>query len=203
MPPGGVSTMWRRQSCSEMFEMPVIGPITCKAQFFQAWEQGLLGNRTQLWHDEADAWASGAPEIGFRQIDQPGRGAWEKVPRAAVYETAARWRRLGRAFVMDDGCPDAQRTLSGEVCWTVRGWEGLLGVGQRPMRELVVLGALKPYTGAAVVVLLNTYMDPSSRDDLDALLTMFPDHVVEFSCFGCYVGVFPNRNTIFWECRRY
>jgi len=180
-----------------------IAPITCKAQFFQAWEQGLLGNRTQLWRDPASAYAYGVPEIGFRQIGQAGGGAWEKVPREQVFATADLWRALGRRFVMDDAAPNHLTTLCGEVGRTVRGLEGFLGVTGCSIREAAQRGLLKPYTGAAVLVLLDTYMDPSSRDDLEELLTLFPDHVVEFSCFGVNVGVFPNRNCIFWECRRY
>ena len=55
--------------------------IRSKAEFFRLWEAGVLGNRTNLWRDPQDAYDSGAPEIGFREIGRAGGGAWEKVPR--------------------------------------------------------------------------------------------------------------------------
>ena len=104
---------------------------------------------------------------------------------------------------MDDGAPDDKRTLCGEVARTYRGLEGTLGVVQMPMREAMKKGLLLPRSGATVLALLDKYMDPSSRDDLDALLDLYPDATVELSCFTVDVGVIPGRNTIFWEVRDY
>jgi hypothetical protein len=53
------------------------------------------------------------------------------------------------------------------------------------------------------LALLDRFMDPNSRADLDALLDLYPDAAVEFSCFSVNVGIFPARNTIFWETRNY
>src|SRR4029077_18521827 len=64
--------------------------VTSKRAFFDAWEAGVLGNRTRLWRDPAAAYASQAPEIGFRELrayGTSGAGAWEKVTRALVFET--------------------------------------------------------------------------------------------------------------------
>ncbi len=178
--------------------------ISSKAEFFRLWKAGVLGNRPNLWDDPWDALGSGAPEIGFRQIGKAGGGAWEKVPRSQVLRTAATWRELGRKFVMDDGAPDWCRTLQGELCRTFRGLEGYLDtVGKLPMRPAMAAGHMLPRSGAAILALLDRYMDASSRDDLEQILELFPDATVEFSCFGVDVGVFPNRNTLFWEIRDY
>lgn len=178
--------------------------IKNKAEFFRLWRAGELGNRTNIWDDPQEAYLSKAPEIGFRQIGQAGGGAWEKVPREKVFETAQKWRDAGRTFIMDDGCPDWCRTLQGEVCRTYRGIEGFLDtVGQLPIRPAIAAGHMVARVGVEVLMLLDHYMDPSSRDDLDMLMDRYPDATVEFSCFGVNVGVFPNRNTIFWEVRDY
>ncbi len=178
--------------------------IPNKAEFFRLWKAGVLGNRTNLWTDPNEAFASGAPEIGFRQIGKSGGGKWEKVPRADVFATAETWRQEGRIFVMDDGCPDDKRRLQGEICRTYRGLEGFLDVsGRLPMRPAVAAGHFKSYRGAAVLALLERFMDPSSRDDLFDLLDLYPDATIEFSTFTVDVGVFPNRSTIFWEVRNY
>jgi len=178
--------------------------IRSKRQFFELWEAGVLGNRTNLWHDPEVVLASGAPEIGFRELGFAGGGAWEKVPIDRFLETYQRWRDAGRRFVMDDGCPDWCRTLQGEIGRTYRGLEGWLDtVGQLPMRPAAAAGHMRPCSGATTLALLHRFMDPVSLDDLWALLDVYPDATIEFSCFAVDVGVFPNRNTLFWETRNY
>ena len=71
------------------------------------------------------------------------------------------------------------------------------------MRLAMAAGHMRHCSYATVNALLEKFMDPSSRGDLDALLELFPDATVEFSCFSINVGVFPGRNTLFWEVRDY
>lgn len=105
---------------------------------------------------------------------------------------------------MDDGAPDHKRTLQGEVCRTERGLQGFLEIGGHlPMRQAMAAGLMKHYGYLQTKLLLDRYMDPSSRDDLDALLERYPDAAIEFTCFSVNAGVFPNRNCIFWEVRNY
>ena len=192
--------------------------IRSKAQFFEMWEAGVLGNRTRLWRDpvKAATWGKeqwiksdrdiddNPPEIGFRQIGKQGGGKWEKVPWFHVLETANVWKNEGRAFIMDDGAPDWCRQLQGEICRTYRGLEGYLDtVGKLPMRPAMAAGHMRHCTPAVVCALLDRYMDANSRDDCEALLDLYPDATIEFSTFGVDVGVFPNRNTLFWEVRNY
>lgn len=180
--------------------------IKTKAQFFILWEAGCLGNRTRLWRNphEAYSWAkANNHEVGFRQIGSAGGGKWEKVPWYKVLYTADKWRREGRKFIMDDGAPDEYRTLQGELCRTPKGMEGFLEVGGGlPMRPAMAAGLMKPYGYVQTLVLLGRYMDPPSRDDVDAIFDLYPDATIEFSCFSVNAGVY-NRNTIFWEVRDY
>lgn len=196
--------------------------IENKAKFFELWEAGVLGNRTRLWRDpeEAYRWAqlkdlnrlsnntfTTQTEIGFREIRKAGSagaGAWEKVPWPLVHLTAERWKAAGRNFILDDGCPDDCRTLQGEVCRTHRGLEGFLDtVSKLPMRPAMAAGHMHHTSHLQTLTLIRRFMDPSSRDDLEMLLDLYPDAAVEFSCFGRNVGIFPGRNTIFWETRNY
>lgn len=178
--------------------------ITSKSEFFKLWKLNVLGNRTNLWDNEIDAFDSGKPEIGFREIGKAGGGAWEKVPRDQVLDTAEYWRSQGRKFVMDDGCPDWCRTLQGEICRTHRGLEGFLDTtGKLPMRPAIAAGHMKSYSYVMVSYLLNKFMDPSSRDDIEMLLEMYPEATIEFSSFSIDVGVMSNRNTLLWEVRNY
>lgn len=190
--------------------------IRNKAEFFRLWEAGVLGNRTQIWHDPYLAWSWGFetsisrhlgpdfPRIGFRQIGISGGGKWEKVSYQKVFKTAEQWTKEGRKFIMDDGAPDEHRTLQGEICRTYRGLEGYLDrISKIPMRPAMAAGHMRHCSGSVVHALLDCYMDPNSRDDLFALLDLFPDATIEFSCFSVDVGIFPNRNTLFWETRDY
>jgi hypothetical protein len=57
--------------------------------------------------------------------------------------------------------------------------------------------------GLRAKLLLDHHLWPSSRDDMDALLDLYPGHVIEFSAHDCACGDQPHRNTLFWEVRRY
>lgn len=188
--------------------------IRSKEEFFRLWEQGVLGNRTRLWRNSHDAFDWGFqqrikkgldPEIGFRELRKSGAGSgkWEKVNWNSVLSTAKQWQAEGRNFIMDDTAPNDKTTLCGEICRTFRGLEGTLGVTGCGMREAIKKGLLLPRSGATVLALLDRYMDDNSREDLNILLDLFPDATVELSCFTVDVGVFPNRNTLFWEIRNY
>jgi hypothetical protein len=185
--------------------------ITSKAQFFEKWMAGELGNRTRLWKDPflalEEARKFGIKEIGFREIRPAGTvgaGKWEKVPREEVLCAALKWREEGRKFLMDDGVPADRTTLIGEVCRTYKGLEGYLAVEcKMPMRPAMAAGKLTPRSPLDTLFLIRKYMDPSSQEDLWLLLDTYPDAAVEFACFSVDVGIYPHRNTMMWEVRDY
>lgn len=185
--------------------------VASKAKFFELWEAGVLGNRTRLWRDPhtalLEARRLGIKEIGFREIrpiGTTGAGKWEKVPREEIIDAANRWYAEGRKFLLDDGAPDDKRVLQGEICRTYNGMEGYLDtVAKLPIRPAMAAGHMRHFSYAACKILLDKYMDPNSRDDLDMLLELYPDAAVEFSTFSINVGIFPHRNTLFWETRDY
>jgi hypothetical protein len=179
--------------------------IRTKTEFFQLWEAGVLGNKLRTWRDPEEAVASGCPIIGFRQIGVAGGGKLAIVPAAQVQDIAQQWRAEGLRWMLCEAAPDEHATIQGEVCRGLGGWQGLLGlvVNGKRMRDSMRDGDLKPVAGVQVVDLLNRYMDPASRWDLDQLLDLYPDATVEFTCYTKEVGFLPSRNTIMWECRDY
>lgn len=187
--------------------MSTSAKIKTKAEFFALWEAGVLGNRPHLFRDAGAAFGSGFPLVGFRELGKAGGGKWQRVPHVDILETARQWTAAGRKFIMDSAtypADDSKITLQGEVCRTYRGLEGTLGYCPGyAMRPAMAAGLLKPYGGAAVRTLLDRWMDPSSQDDLRDLLDLYPEATVEFTCFSIDTGVFPGRNTLFWECRGY
>jgi hypothetical protein len=179
--------------------------IRSKIQFQELWEAGVLGNRLRTWRDPQAAYDSGVPLVGFRQLGAGGGGAFEMAQRPDILGTAARWAAEGRRYSVSEAAPDHMGTIQGEVCRGLGGWHGLLGpvVDGRRMRDSIRDGHLKPVSGVQVLDLLLRYMDPASRDDLDALLEIYPGHTVEFTCYTVELGFLPGRNTIFWEVRNY
>lgn len=185
--------------------------IPSKTQFFSLWEAGVLGNRTRIWRDPHQAFIEGfghlrLNSIGFREIRRPGTvgaGAWTKAYYHDFWQIVQEWHKAGRNFIMDDGAPDQYRTLQGELCRTYEGMKGYLSVGSKlPMRPDMAAGNMRDYSYLATLSLLNRYMDPSSRDDVDILFELYPDAAIEFTCFTVPCGIF-RRNTIFWETRDY
>jgi hypothetical protein len=178
--------------------------IRSKRQFYDLWKSGCLGNRPQTWSRVEDAVKSGATNIGFREVGKAGGGEFELVRREDATQTAEEWKRAGRAYSLDGACPNERTELQGAVCRTVEGWEGDLAIRSgTDIRAAMSLGLIRSYSGLIVSTLLDHFMDPSSRDDVEMLLEMFPNATIEFSCFPCDVGVIPNRNTVIWEVRDY
>jgi len=134
-----------------------------------------------------------------------GGGKWELAERNSAQFVAHEWDARGIKYVMDSSVPNEHSVMQGEICRTIRGLESFLVVGQAlpPMRITMSTGRHQSYGGVATLYLLDKYMDPSSRDDLDMLLELYPDATIEFTCFDIDVGTFPGRNTIFWEVRNY
>lgn len=179
--------------------------IRSKSEFFRLWNAGALGYKLRTWDTYLDLAASNniPPVVGLRQIGAAGGGAFWVGPTTEVPAQCIEWQALGRRFMICEAAPDEKGTIQGEVCRGLRGLEGYLGLstGLR-MREAIARGLLRPRSYAEVLVLLDSYMSAPSRDDLDALLDLYPDATVEFTCYGDH-DFDRGRNTIFWEVRNY
>ena len=182
--------------------------IRSKAQFFDLWKKGVLGNRTLLWDtlDEARRHKPALNRFGFREIGKAGGGSWALAETViAAINIDYDWAFQGKRYIIDGSVPNDHSTLQGEICRTYRGFESYLAVGYGlpPMRRTMAAGMHKHRGYLESLALVERFMDPSSRDDLDALLELYPEATIEFTCFDIDVGVIPGRNTIFWETRNY
>lgn len=186
--------------------------INNKREFYKLWREGVLGNRTNLYDSFEEAAKAQAHKpwdkqrYGFREIGRSGGGKWELGTN--FYDaklTADRWIKEGRKFIIDDSVPNHKSLMQGEVCRTEKGLQSFLaiGYGLKPMRLTMAAGLHKHRGYLETRLLLEKFMDASSRDDLDQLLELYPDSAIELTCFDIKVGHFPNRNTIFWETRNY
>lgn len=181
--------------------------IATKTQFYDLWQAGLLGNRPAAWPSLRDLQHSGFE--GFVTIRYKG-GAGGGFARTHV-----RVSEIGRIveelqdrglnaerLTFHESMPDELLLIQGEVTRVARGLELTYSKETNtPMREAMRRPLLA--SGLAASQLLNRFLDPNSRDDLEMLLEQYPDAVVEFGTYAVDVGVFPRRNTIIWEVRDY
>lgn len=57
--------------------------------------------------------------------------------------------------------------------------------------------------GILAINFLKENLAPASYDDIIELLKIFPEDVIEFSCYEIFIGNLPHRNHIIWEVRGY
>lgn len=175
--------------------------LDTKAKFFRAWNAGLLGFKLRTWDTPEEAVASGVPLVGFRQIGTGGGGKFVMATSPEIITVAAGLTQQGIRFQICEAAPDDRATIQGEVVRTERGLEGYLGQSKLRMRDAIAQGKLTPRGWLETELLLRQFMWPSSREDLNCLLDLYPGHVVEFTCYNHRFE--PGRNTIFWEVRHY
>lgn len=94
-------------------------------------------------------------------------------------------------------------------------WEGNVSRGHEGL--LLAEGNLNPkngswrqhmlaprrWEGSAARLLLNFVLNDNSRDDVEELLDLYPDHVIELSAIDACFGTVPHRNAVIWEVRIY
>jgi len=177
--------------------------ITSKVEYYRLMEAGCLGNTLRNWRTPEEAYDSCAPLVGFREMGAAGGGQHAIVAHRDIFHVADLWREAGRRFILDEAAPDRDVLLQGEVTH-VGNWDGFLGVrtGMR-MRQSIAAGLLRPFGGLAVKLLLDQFLDPSSRDDFDAIWELYPSAVIEFATYPYDLGKIPGRNTLIWEVRDY
>jgi hypothetical protein len=179
--------------------------IRTKAEYFALASRGLLGNTLQQFGESVEeALTSHVHTFGVREVGAAGGGLHAIVHRSDLHSTIRRWRDAGRHYHIDEAAPDTDVVLQGELCRTCEGWGGVLGIrtGHR-MRDSARLGLLRPVQGLEVLMLLDQFVDPSSRDDLRILWDSYPDAVIEFASYPYHLGRIPRRNTVIWEVRNY
>lgn len=61
----------------------------------------------------------------------------------------------------------------------------------------------RDFTGSSVSSILSAYLWPNDLEDMRILLSLYPDHVIEFTACTRAIGDVPLRNTVIWEARLY
>jgi hypothetical protein len=174
--------------------------IGTKAEFYRLWNAVALGNKPRTWKDVATLEASGYTGLVTAR-EAAGRGGGRcryRVPAREAAGVTVGWA----APTFNEAAPDDRLLLQGEAAHIVGGL--YLRFSTTPglaMRE--AMRDAREARCAAATLILDAYLAPSSRDDLDALWDLYPGAVIEFGAYRGPVGCLPHRNTLIWEVRHY
>ena len=180
-------------------------PIRTKRQFVKAYQANRFGNRAPTWDSLYD----------FRREDYRGLvHIRNRVAGGPTYydlppeDVRRMWYKLldkgvqGDSLYLSGMAPHIPHsTIQGEVRTSERHLDLTYTWVKKPMRDALREKTLYA-SGILANSLLRNAMDPSSYDWVQELLDLYPEHVIEFSCFSVYWGTIPNRNCVIWEVRQ-
>jgi hypothetical protein len=182
--------------------------IRSKRAMYRLYEQGRLGNKLNSWSSLNDFEASDyTGTVSLRYAGAAG-GGWVayEVPREGVREMVGRWQTEGAsldAVRINESAPDSQLILQGEVAEApyyssivlrFSTWRGKMRDAMRFAEHV---------EGVSALAILHSYLWPSSYEDIQELLGIYPGAVVEFSAYESALGCYRGRNTVIWEVRNY
>lgn len=190
-------------------ETPPKNSINSKAEHLDLWNRGLLGNKMRSWKSYADILASDyRGEFSMRTKQQSGGNsgglATYRLKFSDLERTMNEWISKGTAIesiYFNESAPDEELVTQGEIMVTTDHYDYLYCNEPLKMRE--AMSKAKVMRGIAVVSYLKEVMMPNSWDDINELFEIYPDSVIEFSVYQRTLGIYPNRNSIFWEVRNY
>lgn len=184
-------------------------PVLTKHDFVRRYKTGEFGNRAPTW-DKLPDWMSERWSMPVNQLYHvrnriAGEKTWYNLKWKEVsyfwYEASKEYS--SKNLYISAMAPHDKGLIQGEIRRSHRGLELYWTMATLPMRQAFkeLGGAVE--TGITAKTLLEAVLDPLSYEWVQYLLDAYPDHIVEFSSFGCNWGTIPNRNTIIWEVRLY
>lgn len=180
-------------------------PVKTKNDFYKRWAKGEFGNKIRSWNSLNELKESGfkgavgvrysLPNSSYMKYSVPVKDV-DKVVKAFVKKGAK-----AELFKFSEDCPDEKIVLQGEVMCSPRYLDLRYSTLKGKMRDALKIA--RNVDGIEAFEILRYGCDPGSLADIYALLDLYPDHVVEFSCYSINLGDVPNRNTLIWEVRQY
>jgi len=180
--------------------------ITTKQQSYELLQQGFFGNRLRMWDSFEDVIKSeytGTVSMRYKGLGG-GFYAYE-VPPPQIPEIERDWISKGAdrgLITFNESAPDHLLLIQGEVMrGPVNPYSLFYSLERKKMREALKNG--KQAEGLTAKLILEHFLYPSSYEDMQILLNMFPEHAIEFSTYSVCLGDIPGRNTVIWEVRQY
>jgi hypothetical protein len=182
--------------------------ISTKKQCMRLLEEGILGNRLRLWDSleeiKTDKYNG---TVTMRHKGTGGGLCIYEVQISDIPRIQEDWIKKGVQpldIYFNESAPDSRLLIQGELMQDHWG-NGLYLFYSRERKKMrdVLRDNGKHINGLNAKLLLQKFVDPSSYEDLQSLLELYPDHVIEFGAYEINLGNIPNRNTIVWEVRKY
>lgn len=168
---------------------------------------GQLGNTLRTWASVAAMRADGYNgSVTLRYAVGNTPLCRYRVPNDQIESVIAAWVAQGanvEDVQINESAPDDRLVLQGEVQRLPGGLSMTYSREQKPMREALRGDEVVHAHGLGALGVLERNLWPSDYSDLEALLELYPDSVVEFSCYEIPVGCIPNRAMVIWEVRNY
>jgi hypothetical protein len=176
--------------------------VYSKRNFVERFQRNEFGNRGPVWDTLAEFLKSGYKGLIHIRCREAGGATYYDIPDKQVERVWSRVVDEPTRWYLAAMAPTPKTLFQGEVTVGTDGVCLLFTTVAKPMRDALA-DSCKQVQGIIAVSLLRYYLCPSSYDWLVELLDNYPGHVVEFSTYSTHWGTIPNRNTIFWEVRKY
>lgn len=178
--------------------------LTSKTDSYYHYSRGAFGNKLRTWATYEELINSDYKGVLCIRYNEPGsRFCRYDVPISEVGDRVKELIREGAVFekmVYSEMAPDSHLTIQGEFMRSIQYIDMLYSNEQVPMRRTK---EWKWITGVSALELIRSNFSPSSYEDLQALMDVYPDSIYEFSAYSCDVGSIPGRNVVIWEVRNY
>jgi hypothetical protein len=180
-------------------------PVRHKAQMYALLRSGAFGNTNPSWDDLA-VWKAEAPRSaplwGVRSMTVGDHRAQLDVPTDEVAGLVRKLFPHGGYNISP--MVDQWLTLRCDVWESPEGFRVYGVEGRRDIKWREALGQHgREWTGLAARMLLRHHLNANSLADLEAVLELWPGHIVELTAMECCWGTVPGRNAVVWECRLY
>lgn len=132
---------------------------------------------------------------------------WEKLGaalREVMFNTGLKLEDL----YFCESAPDYRLLIQGEFTNSqakMGAWSGLtLKYNTDKVRMKVAMAdGYKTAENSGALIILQCFMSPAAQEQLSDLRDRYPNSVIEFSCYDCFLGHEPYNNTLIWEVRNY
>lgn len=184
-----------------------------KSQMSAVYQDRGFGNKTRSWLSVIDFLQDCTKPFPVTLMYR-GIAGGAKYPHYAedlftahgVQGLAQKWLSLGaeaNRIVVTESIPDEIITVQGEIVERPEcGYALHYSYVKARMRRALAQESFH-HRGPGALLLLKRHMDENSYTDLRCLFDLYPEHAIEFSTCSRSLGCLPNRNTVFWEVRKY
>lgn len=177
--------------------------ITDKSQMYEMFDRGLFGNRP-ITYDSVEDYLTDSYEgtVSARYKDRSSGKSLYGLTKENVLLKLIEGNFNLSSISLSQSPPDDKIIFQGEVKLGLGHYEVTWSTVPKPMK-LALADSINYSSGAAGAYLLRKYFNANSLSDLHDLFRLYPDSVIEFTCYSICLGTCRGRNTLIWEVRNY